>query len=495
MKKLLVTRNRQKSTEQGFSIAVSTGFGLIIMMIGLTLMGRALKDSSVSASQKTISRSDAAAQVGSTRLLSLIAKYPQLAGVNDCDGTRSSSDNSCPDASTTTSWKNLGNISNLTVASSDSTRLDAIRSGQWVDIDSTKPEKGQFRLTKYTPSTSGPGNIEMAGRVGQNGTGNTATNDIQTGSAKSDAEIYFTAAQEGQVEKINGAAFPGIWLSHPKSVTQIFVANGLLENLAGNDEGTKKLYAHPDATIAAAKIPDGPADVNTTSLSIANFRPAKPTTFVATLPDSSVTLPRPGDLPSKTQTINGVPTQIYEYSFPQTITQDVFVNTVNSSGSGTGNAKKVIIYLDGDIDPQGNNEITHTCKDRAGAPVASGSCNLSNFQIYGYKPYSSTAIPKICLHGKHRVEAFIIAPGYTAGLKGGAKGKGGIHGALWARSWGEGGSTCNSSSEHPGVQQTGTAWTEVSSYFPTQTPALTITAETPATPAKVGLRPTPTVSP
>jgi hypothetical protein len=69
MKKLLVTRDRQKSTEQGFSIAVSTGFGLVIMMIGLTMMGRAMKDSSVSASQKTITKSDAAAQTGTARYL------------------------------------------------------------------------------------------------------------------------------------------------------------------------------------------------------------------------------------------------------------------------------------------------------------------------------------------------------------------------------------------------------------------------------------------
>ncbi len=476
---------KQQSTEQGFSLVTATGFGLAIMMIGLTIMGRAIKDSSVSASQKVITRSDAAAQTGTTRILALISEYPQLAGVPDCLGTRSTSDNSCPDDTNAVSWANPSKIPKLpaTLPANVTSLLSSIKSGGWQSIDNTDTNKGQFRLASYTPPPSGQtglGNIDTDGRVGQAADGK---NDVQTASARAEADIAYAPEQLGSLETVSGAVFPGIWLSDPQPVTQIFVANGLLENLTGNDAGTKKLYAHLTPNIAAAKVLNGPADVGTTALRIANFRPAKPSSYNATLADSAVTLPRSGDLPKRTATINGVTTEIYEYYFPNTITQDVIVNTVNSSGAGTGNAKKVLIYLDGDIDPSGNNAITHTCKDRAGNAVASGGCDLSNFQIYGYKPYSATAIPKICLHGRHRVEAFIIAPGYTAGLKGGGNGKGGIHGALWARSWGEGGSTCNSSSQHPGVQQTGTTWNELAAYFPT-TPTIAPAVE--ATAVQVG---------
>ncbi len=489
--KTLKTIRKRNSSEEGFSLVTASGFGLVIMMIGLTIMSRAIKDSSISASQKVITRSDAAAQTGTTRVLALISEYPQLAGIKDCVGIRSELDNSCPDDANAISWANPGKIPTLPASAYDTSSdlLNQIKSGAWQNIDTANTNKGQFRLASYTPPTSGTGlgNVDINGRVGQAANGK---NDVQTASAQAEADIAYTPEREGVLEKISGAVFPGIWLSHPQPVSQIFVANGLLEDLTGNDAGSKKLFAHMTPNIAASKVVDGPSDVSTTALRIASFRPAKPSSYNATLPDSDVTLPRSGDLPKRTSTINGVTTEIYEYYFPGTITQDVIVNTVNSSGSGTGNAKKVLIYLDGDIDPQGNKAITHTCKDRSGGSVASGSCDLSNFQIYGYKPYNATAIPKICLHGKHRVEAFIIAPDYTAGLKGGGDGKGGIHGALWARSWGEGGSSCNSSSQHPGVQQTGTAWNELAAYFPT-TP--TITAAVQATAAQVG-RKLPTAS-
>jgi hypothetical protein len=488
MKKLLKIRNQHKSTEQGFSIAVSTGFGLIIMMIGLTMMGRAMKDSSVSASQKIITRSDAAAQVGSTRLLSLIAKYPQLAGVKDCDGTRSSSDNSCPDDNTKTSWKNLSKISNLTIASSDSTRLDAIRSGEWVDIDSTKPEKGQFRLAKYTPSTSGLGNVDMEGRVGQNGTGNTATNDIQTGAAQANADVYYTAPQAEKIsDGTSSTPFPGIWLSSaPAPTNQYYLATGLLENSYTGDD---KLYA--DLDITKAKV----TEATKTPLRIADFRPAKPTSFTTgtngqTLSDKPTTeteddkktktLPGTSDTPT-TRTINGVETDVYEY-YATNISTKVVVNTVNSSGAGTNRPKKVIIYLDGNLDLSGSQEITHSCKDRQGTAVPAGSCDLSNFQIYGYKT-ATNPNPAICTHGNKVIEAFIIAPDHTAGMKGGGSDDGGIQGALWAKSWGDGGSGCNSNSNHAGIQQKGTAG-DLGAYFPSITGGQTRTI-TPATPATV----------
>jgi hypothetical protein len=517
MKKLLVTRNRQKSSEQGFSIAVSTGFGLVIMMIGLTIMGRALKDSSVSASQKTISRSDAAAQVGSTRLLSLIAKYPQLAGVKDCDGIRSSSNNSCPDDGTKTSWKNTGNISNLTIAPSDSTRLDPIRAGQWVNIDSTKPERGQFRLAKYTPSSSGPGNVEMEGRVGQIDTSNTATNEIQTGSAKADAEIYFTAAQEDQLtysnpgETVEKIPFPGLWLSvGPDTIGQDFKADGLLEHTSSTALNTYRIGADGNFETTAKPAPK-------TKLTIASFLPPKPSSGLIALGavTNDLSLPRttaetrtigngrnrttvtiPADTYT-TETINGVSTRVYRYSIASLEGNGnnsvINVNTINTAGAtATNPAQKVIFYLDGNIEPGGNGAIKNQCMNPGStADATSSGCDLTNFMIYGY---NDTGSGKICTHGKHEIQAFIIAPKYTVGGNASGGGKGSFQGAVWAYQWSTTGDSgpCkgNGGSNQVMVTQKG-KWTNVANWGePTKitTKPNTYTTITTATSAKIGLK-------
>jgi hypothetical protein len=502
MKKLFKIRNQNKSTEQGFSIAVSTGFGLIIMIIGLTMMGRAMKDSSVSASQKIITRSDAAAQVGSTRLLSLIAKYPQLASVEDCKGSRNSADNVCPDGANDISWKNYSTkIPNLNIKSTDLAAFNKIRAGEWIDIDSSNPDKGQFRILGYNPSTNSalPGLIDAEGRVGQRGTGATATSDVQTGASQASADVFYTAPQAEKIsDGTSSTPFPGIWLTSAPTATpnQYYLANGLLED---SYTGTNKLYADLDST--KAKV----TEATKTPLRIVDFRPDKPASFTTgtngqTLSDkpttgnganAKITLPGASDTPT-TKTINGVATDVYEY-YATNISKNVEVNTINSSGAGTNKPKKVIIYLDGDLDLSGSQEITHSCKDRQGTAVAAGSCDLSNFQIYGYKT-AAKPNPVICTHGNKVIEAFIIAPDHTAGMKGGGSNDGGVQGALWAKSWGDGGSGCNSNSNHAGVQQKGTAG-DLGAYFKSGTPTKTITSTTSATVSRKIASTTPSPTP
>ena len=486
--KTLKTIRKRNSSEEGFSLVTASGFGLVIMMIGLTIMSRAIRDSSISASQKVITRSDAAAQTGTTRVLALISEYPQLAGIKDCLGTRSDSDNSCPDDANAVSWANPGKIPTLPASAYDtpSDLLNQIKSGAWQNIDTANTNKGQFRLARYTPPASGTGlgNVDLNGRVGQAANG---TNDVQTATAQAQSDIAYTPEQQGALEKIGGAVFPGLWLTTaPNPTNQYFLATGLLED---GYTGTNILYAD----LAEAKAKSKTTVATKTSLRMANFRPAKLSSYTATLPNSDVTLPRSSDIPTA-KTINGVATDVYEY-YSTGITQNVVVNTVNSSGSGSLKPRKVLIYLDGNIDPKDNNEITHSCKDRSGND-ATGACDLSNFQIYGYKPAGTSATPTICFQGNQRVEAFIIAPDHTAGMKG--LGGGGIHGALWAKSWGDGESGCNSNSNQAGVQQKGTAWTELAAYLTTPT----ITAAVQVTPAQVGrkltsssLSSTPTTTP
>jgi hypothetical protein len=500
MKKLIAILNHNKSQEQGFSMVVSTGFGLFIMMIGLTMMGKAMKDSSISTSQKTITRSDAAAQTGTTRLLALIQKYPQLAGVKDCNRPRSATDNFCSDSINEISWQNPATIPQLNEIAydHDSDLLNQIRSKTWQDIDPQDPTKGQFKLASYNPPApgqSGLGTIKIEGRISQSADGKNA---LQTGSAKLVAELAYTPAQPAQPATIRATVFPGIWLRvAPVTTNQYFLATGLLED---SDTSSNHLYVDPDPTNAPTNTTVAPK----TSLRMVSFLSTKPNNFttgangqtVAEKPtttvqgQTSVTLPAPDDLPTTT-TIDGVVTDVYKY-YAQGITKNWVVNTVNSGGSGNNHAQKVIVYFDGDLDLSSDDQVTHKCTNRQDptSTLPTGSCDLNNFQIYGYKT-STNPTPKICLNGNKRIEAFVIAPDHTAGMTNSNDDTGGIHGALWAKSWGDGGADCNSNSNHLAVQQKNSDWTEFTAYLPQ--PEMVVAA-TQIIPATVGRKLT-TVSP
>jgi hypothetical protein len=114
MKKLTTIRKyRNKSAEQGFSLVIAAGFGLVIMMIGLTIMGRSIKDSSVSASQKTNNRSLAAAESGVTMHLSQMNKDPLKA--------------------------------------KQEINPAATAANEWLNIVDGEPAKGQYKLISYKP--------------------------------------------------------------------------------------------------------------------------------------------------------------------------------------------------------------------------------------------------------------------------------------------------------------------------------------------------------
>jgi hypothetical protein len=513
MKKLLVTRDRQKSTEQGFSIAVSTGFGLIIMMIGLTMMGRAMKDSSVSAAQKAITRSDAAAQVGVTRYLGLISKYPVLAGVRDCVSRATSG--ACNDTGTTKSWANSAAFSSSELSAAGKTAAQAAATTNWIDIDSGNTAKGQFKLASYTPpasGTAGQGTVLMDGRVGQTGTGNGATTSVQTANSQSNAAIAFTPATTGtgsatvstlSYQPIGAAAetikFPGLWLRQgPGSIGQYFRADGLLENTSTadlytyrkNDDGTFKtaLEVAPRTNLRIADfLPTQVTALVTSSTPVVSTTPVLNDlgniTTDLTLPRSAVTAPCGSGTPADTyslETIEGKPTKVYRYKVSSMTANNtnIIVNTINRTAStnSTNPAQKVIFYLDGNIDPGGNGDITHQC--------GTGACDLNNFIIYGYKtitPATTTPIvkkgvttgytttpaiyPKICSHGQHQIQAFIIAPQYTVGGNASGGGQGGFQGAVWANQWG--GDCANTTSNQLMVQQNG-IWDNVANWGSTE---------------------------
>ena len=456
--KNLKTIRKHKSTEEGFSLVIATGFGLVIMLIGLTIMGRSMKDSSVSASQKTITRSLAAAESGVTQYLSFMNQNRLAANVPDC--VARGADGTCNDTSTTASWANPSGISATDIPTVESTIL-ANSQQSWRNVVPSDPTKGQYRLLRYQPPGSGgtPGVLKVEGRVNQQGSGSTATNDVQTGKTRLQVNISVTPSN------IPDVPFPGIWLNNGTgSIGQDFQANGLLSNTNPTALG---LYVQPN-------YPSGtPETAPRTSIDMARFLPPQPSSssflnsnLTDRLNAGNVSLPATGDR-FTTETIDGVLMNVYRYpSGNLTAKSNIVVNTVNSAvtSGGTIRPQKVIVYLDGDIDLQGNGEITHQCKKTDGS--AASNCDLNNFQIYGYNSNPISQTRKICTHGSHKIDGFIIAPTYTAGSNASGNGKGGFKGAVWVNNWG--GACANTSSNQLVITQNGN-WGEVVPFLTPQT--------------------------
>ena len=448
--KNLKTIRKHKSTEEGFSLVIATGFGLVIMLIGLTIMGRSMKDSSVSASQKTITRSLAAAESGVTQYLSFINQNRLAANFPDC--VARGANGTCNDTGTTPSWANPSGIS--------ATNTPAIlaNSEQWRNVVPSDPTKGQYRLVSYQPSGGTRGVLKVEGRVNQQGIGGAATNDVQTGKTRLQVNISVTASN------IPDLPFPGIWLKNGTgSIGQDFNANGLLSNTNPTALG---LYVQPNYLTDRT-----PQTAPRTSIDMARFLPPQPSSFANSnltdrLTAGNVTLPATGDV-STPETIDGVLMNVYRYpSRSLTANNNIVVNTVNSevTSRATMLPQKVIVYLDGDIDLQGNGQISHQCKTTDGS--AASNCDLNNFQIYGYNSNPISQTRRICSSGSHAIEGFIIAPTYTAGSNASGAGKGGFKGAVWVNNWG--GSCANTSSNQLVITQTGN-WGQVVPFLTPQT--------------------------
>jgi Tfp pilus assembly protein PilX len=393
-----------RSTDEGFGLAVSVGFSLVAIMIGMTIVGRSLKDSGVSAAQKTTSRSLSAAEAGVTRYLSLInsdrylAKYPHTAATGQPSWA----------TSTTIPRGGCSGGGGSTPTGSPNQIADT-----WIDLDSSNPQKGQYRLISYTPPTAPAtiGTLLVEGRIGQRGTGSTASKDVQTGTTKLQVDIPVNTASSSTLP------FPGLWLNNITTSNKI------------NADIRLSCQAAEIATALSPYKNSGSYTISSVTSAMPSMPERTGTIIALSSITTSLTLPR---------SIDTLPADgIYRYSVPSiglSGNKQLSINTVNTSSMGTSLApQKVILYVDQNINVSGNAEISHTCKNTNGT-VAS-DCDLSNFQIYAYNLAAETD-PSICVSGNGTLQAFLFARDYTVGFNGSGNTVGAIDGAVWAKAWG-----------------------------------------------------------
>lgn len=438
MNKSLKIAFKKSSNEQGFAIPIAVGMGLIMLLVGTTMIVRSQGDQTTASAQKATSRGLSAAETGITQYQSLINNNRAIATYKDCEGTRDSS-GVCLDVDPTTSWANAatttipglsscGGSSGATVANASTIA--------WRDVDppvtgyAGDPSKGQYRLFSYiypAPGTTGikgtapgTGQLIVEGRVNQadgNNDGDDDDNDdISVGTATSRLVVNIPV----MAGEIKNFPVPGAW----------FEEGGMEDAQTGKAEKTVKgnvllndcsVNPAPDtyqATTGTPPVPytdpatGKPYKTTRTNLNFPDI-PTKPTipasNQLGTInSNSNIILPDLTTSPQDIQTtVDGI--TAYRYS----------ITAINKGDIVITPGEKVIFYLDGNIDK--GVDIKHDCSGVSG-------CKPTDFQVYGY-----AANGQMCLNGNNVFQGFIFAPTYSVGVTG----NGNMEGSVWAKDFGK----------------------------------------------------------
>jgi Tfp pilus assembly protein PilX len=455
-----------RSNDEGFGLAVSVGFSLVAIMIGLTIVGRSMKDSGVSAAQQTTSRSFSTAEAGVTRYLSLINSDRHLAKYSDCKGTRNAS-GVCPDTGTgddNLSWSNPAEIPASSCSASTTRTTDfsnAVKNRTWQNLG-TDSSKGQYRIVSYTytpgasASVPGIGSLIVDGRTDRAGSSNISgnNNDLALGITRVKVDI--------PVRQDAGTLppFPGLWIQGVgiKNINNQIDANVLVSCDTSPTDLAK--FTNVDSITGTdtpmPDLPDVPPSIPNNLNSI----------------NGQLTIPRSSDTPDS-KIVSGVSVVSTPKTYRYRVSSmskgtELSVKTTDASGP-----VKVILYLGtqstdtGNINLGGGDFIR--CVNNAGTVIP--ICGLTDFQIYGYKPASAS--PEICTGGTGYIDSgFIFARDYRVGVKGSGNNDG-FTGSIWADSWavpGDGGSGCGSATSQLVLTQTTSGWTDIAPYITSPIP-------------------------
>lgn len=428
---------KRRSSEQGFALVVAVGMGLIMVLVGTTMLIRGRGDQVTASAQKATNQGLSAAETGITR-------YQDLINTNRIIATYTRTG--------TPGWTNAATIPGITsgcTSGGGSSTVTPASVTTWQNVDlnvPSDPTQGQYRLVDYTytpnsgviaPAAPGTGTLTVEGRVNQTGTGSTATEDVRTATTKLQVNIPV------QQSDINNVPVPGLWIkSGTMPGNQKTKGNILLNDCSLSPAPAADSHQAIDTSLSPPgpyidPVTGEPYQTKQVSLTFPVL-PPKPT-FI-TLPNnqvlgaisSSQTFPRIGDR-SSTGAIYPLTGGVFEYSVAS-VSGNNTITIRNTPGV------KVKFYLDGDIAKQ--TDFLHDC--------TTSGCAPTDFQIFGYGASGS----RICLNGNGLIDAFIFAPAYSAGVDG----NGQFRGSIWVNDFEA--PSCSSSSNHIVVVQSA-SWTSL----------------------------------
>jgi len=414
----------RRSSERGFVMPAVMGLGIVMLLVGATMIVRSQGDRVTAATQRSTAQGLSVTEAGLTQAQALLKVFPKLAKADFSN------------------WPAIysANYASCTAANVSS----ALIGGSWVNVDPANANKGQFRILSYTYDTATQtGTVKVQGKLDSSNVSN-STKVLQ-------ANVPVVALQ--------GVPVPGLW------------AEGFS---MGNNQVDGNILVY------GCGIPSG--------VSSANIVPGSTSTLTSSV---SVAFPELPELPTFTATVNGLPSTqaavcsavatppalptvpCYQLYFPAgataatlsgNIPQEIEPNVTlpratdiaGSDGiyrylvgkNGSGNSidlsgsdqitidptKKVILYLQGNINMAGNTKLVHTG-------------TATDFQIFGsdgagkYKhPNDTTAASSykttsLIIGGNTSATMFIYAPEATAGINGGGNQPVSITGSVWVKAW------------------------------------------------------------
>ncbi|KAI9135007.1 hypothetical protein ON05_018290 [Acaryochloris sp. CCMEE 5410] len=401
IKYCLECRNKQA----GFALPVAIGMGLIILLVGLTMLLRS-QDSQVSAiAQKDTAKSLNAAETGVNEIRALINQHRAIANYPACTTdlntppTRNA-DGTCSDSgSSIESWALPNNIPNILSACDVDRRGEIINlaNREWTNVDDDDLSQGEYRLLNY----DGSGVAIVQGRV----------NEGQPSKSVSELKVSFP---------VSPAPIANLWVATDANTSQV----------------------DPEVLVVGPCSSASPIQSSTFTIPAipAISDPLKLNDLTAALPDEA--LPRPADIQD-----NGV----YKYQV------DTFDSKLTVKAG-----EKIELRVEGDITLEDTSDnITCIKPDNSFT-----NCSPLDVKIYGE---GTSGTKTITIGEEIRIcNVFIHAPDYTvqAGALGsptvcepGQR----ITGIFWVKKWGS-----SSSSPTLNARPSRPSWNDFLSDYPLQ---------------------------
>ena len=428
--------NFSRNKAKGFAMPIVLAFGVLMLLIGLTMVLRSQRDRMTNSSQNTVVQAQAISESGIAIEQNFINANRSIATSNACNNWNP--DGSCDDT-TGTSW---ATTTSPPIIAAAATRV-------WQDISSSDPTQGQYRLIDYTfsnaappPGTLGTGTLVVEGRVKQIGSGPTAPSNTATSTIRLSMTMNVVTA--------TASGFPGLW-----------VQTGTRTSASGS-AAVKTAFQDSSPGGAATTNLSNPASVLAQATSISAtpglgfpplpgggvFIPPPTGSGVYAIPggislsgSNTMTLPQSGDTPNSSN--------VYTYNIGSS------GNVINLSGSssitvGTGSGDTVALYLNGGLQVSGGTAIKVTPRSKmilyvnGGVQMSGGSSfpaiinnnadgslgGVQNAQIYVYGSQT------IQLSGSSNMSAFIFGPNSAVQMSGSTN----FSSAVWANSWNASGS-------------------------------------------------------
>lgn len=431
----------RRSSEQGFAMPVAIGLGLVMLLVGATMIVRSQSEQAIGSAQKNTALGLSAAEAGVTKVQSFLNTNRFLA-VEDYPWTRflldSTTGAACASASATYAQAN------------------AFNSSQYINNGTQ-----QFKVISYS--------YELTDRANNEGIGTL----VVEGRSLLDTAITSTSRLQVKIpiqrKVIPTVVPPGLW------------ANGF--SIAGNKFRVQSVIdSGCPSTITAAQQrgnfsnPAGggvPNVLQDPSYQLGLPLPV-PSTCAASASSPSFTKPcaiavtgpvtgsaTPGTIfPSTTDITNYPAGTGTKGEYIYYISNGGGTNSINLSGNNgivtIRPDKKVSFYLQGNLNMSGSSRLGHDCFDSVASPdglpddnnsngvknyaanrysvldendrgsVSGVLCNENDFQIYG-----GTATTQILLGGSNLLSTFIYAPNASGGINGNAI----IKGSVWLKGW------------------------------------------------------------